>query len=331
MRRRTTWLALGLGVLFLTACATIELNLGPRIAPLRERTIAGTGEDKILMVSLDGLLMIGGGRQSQLPYGVRESLIERLAEELDRAAEDKRIKALLVRIDSPGGTVSASDVVHHQIKRYKERTGAKVTACLMGVAASGGYYAAVAADRVIALPTTITGSIGVISLKLNLAGLMVRHGVETETVKSAPLKDMWSPFRPATDDERRIMKDLIGDMYMRFRETVRTGRPNMTPEQLDRAANAQVFTAAQALALGLIDRIGYPEDALEEAKKAAGLKEARLVVYQRPGAYRPNIYAQSEEYGRWLEAADLLALAASPQLMYLWLPGWQFRTGHGLE
>ena len=303
------------------ACTMVELNLGPKMAPLRERTIAGSGQAKVLLVEISGLMYESRTRPVGPPGTPRENLLSRLAEELDRARKDSKVKALMIKINSPGGSVSTADIMYHQINRYRRETGVKVVASLMSVAASGAYYAALAADRIVALPTTLTGSIGVIALKLNLAGLMNRYGVKAEAVKSAPLKDMWSPFRPASEEERRIMKGLIDEYMERFRSVVRENRPGMTSRQLEQAGRAQIFTAAQALELGLIDKLAYPDEAFEMAKKLAGLEEARLVVYHRPGAHRANFYAQSRPSGPGFMNPELLGLAMTPQLMYLWLPG----------
>ena len=308
-------------VLALTACNLVEINLGPKAQPLVERTVSGQGRAKVLLIDVSGVMFVGAARNPLSPFGPAADMVSRLAEELDAARRDPDVKALLVRIDSPGGTVAAADLVHHELERYKKEARVPVVAAMMGVCASGGYYAAMAADRVTALPSTVTGSIGVISVKLDLSGIMDKVGVRTETVKTAVYKDMWSPFRPATEEERRLMQGLIDDFFRRFKEVVRQGRPRMTPSQLAEATTAKVFTASQALALGLIDQIAYPDEAVGIAKKMAGLTEARVVVYHRPGGYRPTIYSQADPALAPPSLTDLLPLAAAPQLMYLWLPG----------
>lgn len=312
-------LLLVLTVLVMTGCTLVEVNLGPKFAPFEERTIAGSGRAKVLLVDVSGVIFMGNESVPSTPLAKREDMVARLTEELELARSDKDIKALIVRIDSPGGTVSASDVLYHQIRQYREETGNKATAAMMGVATSGGYYTAVAADRIVALPTTVTGSIGVISLKLNISGLMDKYGVKAEAIKSAPLKDIWSPFRPANPEERKIMQNMIDRLFDRFKTVVRQGRPNMTADQFERAITARIFTADEALELGLIDKIGYPEDAFTEAKAMAGLEEARLVVYHRPGAYRPNFYSHAGISG--VEAMDLFSMLERPSFMYLWAPG----------
>jgi protease-4 len=253
------------------------------------------------------------------PWSGGENLLARLAEELDKAAQDEAVKALLVKIDSPGGTTAAADLIHHQLRLFRERTKRPLVALLMGLAASGGYYAALAADEIHALPSTLTGSIGVISLRLNIAGLMERLGVQAEAVKTGPHKDMWSLFRPAGEEERRIMEGLIDSAFTRFKGLVAERRPRMSPVQVAQASDGRLFTAAQALALGLIDGLAYPDQAFEAAKRLAGLKEASLVVYHREGARRASLYAAVE--GPEQARPDLLTLSGGPYLMYLWLPG----------
>ncbi|MEW5721797.1 MAG: signal peptide peptidase SppA [Thermodesulfobacteriota bacterium] len=308
-------------LVLIAGCTMIEVDLGPRPAPFVEKTITGQGRDKVLLLSIDGMIMEGRSRPGLFPWSQGEDLISRVAEELDAAEKDPDVKALLVKINSPGGTVAASDLLHHRISRFKERKKAKVAACLMGIATSGGYFVAAAADRITALPSTVTGSIGVVTVRFDLSGLMDRYGVRSEVIKSGRLKDMWSPFRPAGEEERRVMQAMIDEMFRRFLEVVRMARPDMTPAQLEKVSTAEILTASQALALGLVDRIAYPEEAFEEVKKLAGLEEARLIVYHRPGAHRPNIYARGPEIETGPDPAGLLDLAAAPLLMYLWLPG----------
>jgi protease-4 len=236
----------------------------------------------------------------------------RVKEELDKAAKDKRVKALVLRINSPGGTVCGSDEVLHELLAFKQEKNLPVVACLMGVAASGGYYVAQAADTIIAHPTGITGSIGVLSMKLNLKGLMDKVGVDGEVVKSGQWKDFWSPFRAATPAEKQMMQGIIDNFYESFVEVVVQGR-KLEPDQVRRVADGRIFTASQAKALGLVDRVGYLDEAVKLAQQQAGLTEARVVRYHRPGSYRPNIYSDSH-------LADL-SWMVGPHFLYLWWPG----------
>jgi protease-4 len=313
------WLLTGLLVLGLSSCTLVKINLAPEQEPLKERVIQGQGPDKVALLHLSGILLEDRLRRGLLPWSGREGVLSRLAEELAKAAADEEVKAVLVMINSPGGSVAASDLVFHQLETHRQKTGQKVVACLMGVAASGGYYSALAADRITALPTSTTGSIGAVALRLDISGLMEKYGLEAEAVRSGPHKDMWSLFRPSTGEERAIMQSLIDEFSGRFKSLVKERRPGMDKGSLEKAFDGRIFTAGQALELGLIDELAYPDQAFERAKELAGLKEARLVLYHRPGAYRPNFYAASKA---WPGAGPALTgLTRGPHFMYLWQPG----------
>jgi protease-4 len=219
--------------------------------------------------------------------------VARVKEELEKAAQDKRVKAIILRIDSPGGTVTACDIIHQEILRYKKKHNVFVAASFMNVSASGGYYIATAADRIVAHPTTITGSIGVIVTKFNVKGLMDKLGVQEESIKSGDKKDILSPFRGSTLEERKIVQDIIDSLYQKFLSVIEQGRPGISRTELKTLADGRVFTAQQALKANLIDDIGYLDDTVEMVKKQIGVEEARLVTYHRPRAYKNNIYSQA--------------------------------------
>ncbi len=233
----------------------------------------------------------------------------RIKEELDKAAKDDRIKAVVLKINSPGGTVSAADVILHELKAFKAATGVPVVVCLQGMAASGGYYVAQAGDTIIAYPTCITGSIGVIAMKFNLKGLMDKVGVDEDVVKSGKWKDFWSPFRPATPQEKEMMQQVIDDFYRNFVDVVAQGR-HLSLKKTREVADGRIFTASQARDLGLVDQLGYLDDALELARVKAGLDGPRVITYHRPGSYKPTIYSL-------LPDLDMVG----PQFLYLWWAG----------
>ena len=165
-----------------------------------------------------------------------------------------------------------------------------VVVCLQGLAASGGYYVAQAGDTIIAYPTCITGSIGVIAMKFNLQGLMDKVGVDEDVVKTGKWKDFWSPFRPATPQEKEMMQQVIDDFYRNFVNVVAQGR-KLSLKKTREVADGRIFTASQARDLGLVDQLGYLDDALELARVKAGLDGPRVVTYHRPGSYKPTIYS----------------------------------------
>jgi len=307
---------------FLSGCITINLLPGP--GPLREEQLSGTGPAKVLLIELSGLISAqdSGGLVPQ------PNLVAQIKEELNRAAEDERVGAVVLRINSPGGTVTASDILYHEVLAFKGKRKVPVVASIMDVGASGGYYVAVAADKILVHPSSVTGSLGVIMLTMNARGLLEKVGLEATAVTSGPKKDMGSPFRAMTDEERAIFQGVIDSFYERFLTVVREGRPNLTAEQIRRLADGRIYAGEQAKAAGLVDAVGYLDDAIELAKKEAGLAEARVVVYRRPGDYRPNIYARLlSGGGGWngMPSLDLMTLTSlvrggTPQFMYLWMP-----------
>jgi len=296
--------------------------LWPKVEPLQEKELTGTGKDKIVLMDLSGVISEEERGTSFMP---EPNLVAQLKEELKKAEQDPEVKAVVLRIDSPGGTVTASDILYHELEVFKQKTGKKVIASIMSLGASGGYYVAVASDKIVAQPTTVTGSIGVIMLNLNVKGLMEKIGVTGTPIKSGEFKDMGSPLRPMTDEEKKLFQGIIDQMYDRFVSVVADGRKNLTKEQVRKAADGRVYTAKQALDLGLIDQIGYLEDAINVAKSEAGLGEARVVTYVRPGSYEDNIYSQIPRGGPQtfnLVNLDIRSLVQPgvPRFMYLWSP-----------
>jgi protease IV len=320
MRNRLlTLLTLLLVGLSMSGC-TFNFTLFPGQGPLQETQVGGTGTAKVLLIEVSGMI------SSQEKEGLipAPSLLARIKEQLAKAAQDDQVKAVVIRINSPGGTVTASDIIHHELKAFKASKKIPIVASIMDLGTSGGYYIAAAADTVLAHPSSVTGSIGVIMLTINARGLLEKVGVETTAVTSGPRKDMGSPFRVMTSEERAIFQGLIDSFYQRFLTIVQEGRPQLQMDQIKKLADGRIYTGDQAKAAGLVDDLGYLEDAIELAKKKAKLPEARVVTYQRPGEYSNNIYSKLVAPGPLAGFADLdvmaLARGGTPQFMYLWMP-----------
>lgn len=321
--RHSTHLLAAVAIL-LAACATsgcVTINVGPSQGGLQETTVSGTGKDKVLLLDLSGVIS-STEKDGLFP---KPSMLSEFKEELTLAAKDSRVKAVVLRINSPGGTVTASDILYHELREFKAQRNVPVVASIMDVGASGGYYVAAAADAILAHPSTVTGSIGVIMLSVNARGLLEKIGVEGNAITSGPRKDMGSPFRALKDEERAIFQSVIDDFYARFLAVVKEGRPNLSTEQIRKLADGRIYSGDQAKASGLVDDLGYLNDAIDMAKKKAGLTEAKVVTYRRPGESRNNIYSkvagQAESSAPW-SSLDLMALVrgGSPQFMYLWMP-----------
>ncbi|MEK7870750.1 MAG: signal peptide peptidase SppA [Nitrospirota bacterium] len=294
----------------------MSVNLIAPVEPLKEKRISGKGKDKILLVDVSGVI---SGEEEGL--GGEPGLVERIKEELTKASKDNRIKAIILRINSPGGTVTASDIIYNEIMRYKEKNGVKVIASIMDLGASGAYYIAQSADRITALPTSVVGSIGVIMIRVDIGGLLEKIGVEANPIKSGEKKDMGSPFRPLTPEEQEIFQSVIDSMHERFLGVIVKGR-GIELERLKKIADGRIYTAGQAKAIGLIDGIDYLDDTIESTKREAGLDDASVVVYYRPSSYKNNIYSKISG-----ERADLVGIGSReirdmirPRFMYLWLP-----------
>ena len=306
----------------LAQAGCITVNLLEPSGPVRETQLSGTGDSKVLLLDLSGVI----GSQDKDGLVPQPNMLATFKEELTRAAKDEKIKALVVRVNSPGGTVTASDILHHELKTFKAAKKIPVVVSMMDVAASGGYYLAMAGDAILVHPSTVTGSIGVIMLTVNARGLLEKVGVEANAITSGPRKDMGSPFRVMTPEEKEIFQGVIDSFYQRFLSVVQEGRPNLSPDQIKRLADGRIYSGEQAKAAGLVDDIGYLDEAIELAKRKAGLSEARVVTYRRPGEYQNNIYSRAlmGPGAGWssLVNIDLLSMVrgGTPQFMYLWMP-----------
>jgi protease-4 len=311
--------------IILTGCAYIKVPVYPSLQPFEEKVLEGKGEKKVLLLDISGV--ISEKKQSRgLGLTPKTSLIDRLKEELQKAEGDSAIVGAIIRINSPGGSVSATDIIHHELMNYKKERNVRMVACLTGVATSGGYYIASAADEIIAHPTSITGGIGVIAMKFTIEKLLSKIGVEEETIKSADKKDLWTPFRPSTPEEQMIMQRIIDTFHERFVEVVYEGRrPQLTKEEIESLADGRIFTADQALGARLVDRVGYLDDAVEGMKASLKVKDARVITYHRPGAYKGTVYsgvpgASPSEINLIAINTSNLDLLTRIQFMYLWRP-----------
>jgi protease-4 len=307
--------------LILTGCSVVSVDFTPTIRPLREKTVEGSGAAKILLMDLSGVI----SEEPPVSLGSSDphvSLLARVREELRKAEEDERVRALILRINSPGGTATASDILYREIRAFKERRKIPVVATIMDVGASGGYYVALAADTIVAHPTTITGSIGVMMLTINAEGLLGKVGVAPLTIKSGEKKDMGAPFRGLAPEERAIFQSVIDDLHSRFVSLISKER-KLPLERVRALADGRIYTARQAKELGLVDHVGYLEEGVELARRAVGITEARVIMYHRPREYRSNIYSGAhtpERLEHSLAQLSSLLVGPGPRFLYLWWP-----------
>jgi protease-4 len=298
--RRILWVILILVGIYVIWVAAQQLAWGMR--------------PKVALVRLSGPIsesvdtgLFGGG-------GITPAQVEDF---LKRAERDSSVKALVLRIDSPGGTVAASQAIAEKIKKFKEKTKKPVIVSMGDVAASGGYYISLYADKIIAHPGTTTGSIGVIALLFSIEELLENLGIKPEIFKAGKYKDLFRGLRPLSDEERALLQQYVDGFYEQFVQAVAEGR-KLPVERVRELATGQPYTGAQAVQLGLIDQLGSLEDALQVARDLAGVPDAEVIEY-RPAA--PGLLELL--FGRG-SATNISVGELRPEVVYLLraLEGW---------
>lgn len=273
---------------------------------------------RIAIVDVDGLLlntnMVG-------PFSDGENPVALFREKLDCLAADTCLAAVVVRINTPGGGVTATDIMWHDLTSFKARTHRPVVACLMDVAAGGGYYLATAADHIMAHPTAITGGIGVILNTYNMHDMMTQIKIVSEPVKAGVNTDLGSPASKLNDDGRKLLQEIADEYHARFERIVNEARPQHDPHRRE-DFDGRVFTAQQAQQRGLIDSTGYLDDAVETARQMAGGGPVQLVLLHRcadqafnPYAITPNIPIQTSVFSAGIPGLDRTRL---PTFLYIW-------------
>ena len=236
-------------------------------------------KEEILYLKINGVIQEKDDDDSPMTaFRQKKSILDTMKEDLSLAAKREAVKAVYLEINSPGGEVTPSDLLYHMIKKFTEETKKPVIAHIGAMGASGAYYTACACKKIYALPTSLIGSIGVILQSMNVEELATKLGIKAVTIKSdkTPMKDVLSPFRQTTEEEKAMLLELVETIYQRFIDIVTENR-KLNREDVIKAANGSVFTAQKAHKLGLIDGIGYREDVTEEICKMLGIKSAALV------------------------------------------------------
>jgi protease-4 len=275
------------------------------------------GAPKVAIIPLRGVLMSGGeGIVGTDPVLVLRSM-------LDRASADADVHGVILAVNSPGGAITTCDVMYKALNDFRDETHKPVVVLMEDVAASGGYYVSCAADYIIAHPTTTTGSIGVMMPMFDASGLLKKVGVADRTVKSGPFKDLGSMFAEKTPEEREreaeILTGLVTYMYEQFVKVVADGR-GLDPQAVRVLADGRIYTPQEAKDKGLIDDIGYREDAVAKAEALAGLAQAHVVEYGRTRGLVEMLFmrAGSPEFTVRLDGG--LQAGGQAPLMYLWRP-----------
>lgn len=296
---------LGNIMLFLALVGVAVLVAGGKGEKFTEEVIEdGPRAAKIAIVSINGVI---DEQQAQDVYW-----------QLKEAKADKNVKGLIIRVNSPGGTISGSDRIHNEIMKYRNDTNQPAVAFMQGVAASGGYYSSVACNEIIAEPTALTGSIGVIMEYLVLQQLLEdKLGINPIVVKAGSKKDWPSNFQMPTDEQLQYMQQRIIDpAYKRFVQVVADGRSELTEEDVNRLADGSIYWADKALEEKLIDGIGYLADAIDKTKSLAGVKKAQVVEYKKPFSIADMLSAKTN-LSLKIDRRTLYEVAV-PQALYLW-------------
>lgn len=280
--RRIVWaIMIGVGVLVLLNTLLPDLDL--------------SGQDRVALIRVEGVIL-----DAQATIG-----------ELKQYSENPLVKAIVLRIDSPGGGVVPSQEIHDAVKRVKNKSNKAVIASMGTVAASGGYYIAAATDRIIANPGTLTGSIGVIMETTNLEGLLKKVGVEGVVIKSGRFKDVGSPLRKMNDEERKLLQAVMDDVHQQFIQAVADGR-SLEPSEVEPLADGRIFTGRQAKEAKLVDELGDLEDAIHIAADIAGIEgEPKVVEPRRRFSIRDILES------RWSSLFPKLELQTGVNLKYL--------------
>ena len=283
----------------------------------KERYVSGEGSDKIAVLPVAGTI----ASEAPVAPGAATASPETLRNQLRQATEDRRVRAVVLEVDSPGGGVVPTDQMHESIQDFKEETGKPVVVSMGTTAASGGYYIATAADRIFANENTLTGSLGVIFSYLNFTEAAEEYGIEQEVVKSGPFKDIGSPTREPTEEELEILQSYVNEGYDQFVQVIVEGR-GLPEEEVRELADGRVYSGQQAETLGLVDELGDLERAAETTRDLAGLEGATVVRYQQraPGIaelLQARLAPPEPEAVQVLETAGL---NLTPELQYLYRP-----------
>lgn len=280
--------------------------------------VAGDVKDagKIAVITINEPILGEGS------YLSGSGLVYKVSRQLRRVAKSDAVKAVLLQINSPGGGLAASDIINDEVKLV-QKAGKPVVVCIGNLCASGGYYIAAPTDYIIAGPTSLVGSIGVIMQRFEVKELMRMIGIKWTPIKSSEMKDLGSPFRSLTEEEMKYLKELIDIFYNKFISIIASGR-SMSEADVRKLANGKIYTSAQALEFGLIDEIGYFNDALDKAKELGNAEGASVIRYEEPFDFKSLLtkFPGTSSVNNLNEARLLLQgaidIAATPQIRAVW-------------
>lgn len=280
----------------LVASSGCSVNVGvQKTEQLEEVVVAqeNAQEGKILLIAIDGMISFETHRSNF--FGKEPSMVASIGEQLDKARRDKEVKALILRINSPGGTLGATQMIHDELVQYRKETGAYVLGLYLEVAASGALYLSMASDHLMAYPSSVTGSMGVIYVSPNFQELGKKVGVEYRVVKTGAKKDMGSPFRSWPPEEQKMLENLAVGYNEQFKSVVFNKRKahGMSAQDFEVLSDARIMSADQALKIKLIDEIGNINGAIANIEKKIGAGPMQVVAYTRYPDEVKNLYSRT--------------------------------------
>jgi protease IV len=296
----------------------VEEELTPQVV---EKDPGAFVTDKIAMVNVSGLIA-NMNNGSLLSSGTNP--VSDFRETLNAIERDPSVKAVILRMNTPGGTVTASDMMYRDLVAFKARTHKPVVVAMTDVCASGGYYLSCAGDYRIAYPSTITGSIGVIIETFNFSGTLGKLGISAKAITSRENKDMGSPFRPMTENDEKLLKALVDQFYAQFLGIVKASHQRVADADWSMVTDGRVFTGKDAQRLGLIDQLGSLDDAIIKAKQMSGIKLAKIIMYTHQEGYKGSTYAKAPSPTHDINMLNVnvdtagMLPSTHPEFLYLW-------------
>ena len=336
MPARTLLIFLALSISWLIGChgpmqvktdsivrARVSLaNDNNSVSPVAARVLKGQGQCndcRIALIDVDGVLL---NRNVHVLTANGENPVSIFREKLDAAAADPKVRGLILRINSPGGGVTACDMMRRDLMDFRQRKSIPVVACLMDVSAGGAYYLATACDRVVAHPTTITGGLGVVLNLYNLQDTLAQFNVQSETIKAGKETDIGTPLEVLTPEAKATLQGIADEFSMRFRDTIASAR-HLPVSSYPQLFDGRIYSAPQARQLGLVDDLGYLDDAVNLTRQMACV-DAPVVMYRRdndraftPYDITPNLPIQNSIIPVSLPGLDRSHL---PTYLYMWQP-----------
>ena len=315
MKRKTWYWLIGLTVVVLLICGGF-VGLGLLVAGSFSSNNGLAFGDAVAIVRVEDIILAGEAPAPN-PFGggTAAAYSQQVIDNLKKANEDDQVKAVILYVDSPGGSVFASDEIHLQVKAMDK----PIIAAMGSLAASGGYYVSAPADEIWASPHTLTCSIGVISQFLNVEQFAEEYGITAITVKSGQFKDTGNPFREFTPEDEALWQTIIDEAYDAFVQVVADGR-GMSQEAVRAIADGRVCTGKQAQELGLVDKLGYLPDVIDRAAELGGIQgEPRLIEYKGPVGFFEALGSSFYRPSPVEELQELLHFQAGSPLMYLYV------------